>query len=549
MSSNKAYMNLVLHAHFPFVRHPEYDDFLEEDWFFEGMTESYVPLLIRFEKMRAEGVPYKLTMSISPSLAAMMKDPHLLSRLYRYLDRRRDLLKLEIETNKKSKRCAERYLEETQDVKEYLFRRFEGDITRGFVGLEKSGHLELITCTASHAFLPLIVDPEAQRLQILTAVKHHEHYFGKKPKGIWLAECGYSDGVDRVLADCGIEFFYLDTHGLTFADPSPVYGVYAPVVTSHGVTAFGRDPETSHQVWSRRHGYPGDPHYRELYRDLGFDAAYEYIKPYLHSDAERRAVGIKYHKITGDVALGDKELYDPVLAAEKAAEHAAHFVENRRIQARELKESLKIAPIITSPYDAELFGHWWYEGPIFLEMLIRKMAFDQNELELTTALDYMEKYPVRQKVEPNPSSWGEGGSNQVWLNGANAWMYSHQHHAQDRTQELVQKNFHAQGEKKRALNQLVRELLLLQSSDWAFIITTRTTIPYATRRFREHLDRFNTLADQIEENAIDSEFLEQLEKKDIIFPVIDFRDAIVKNDTKNRYVFEREEIGKLTKPG
>lgn len=530
MSEPQGYLAFVLHAHLPFIRHPEVPDFLEEDWYFEAVVETYAPLLIRFEKMRSEGVPFQLTMTVSPPLATMMEDGLLTERLLSYLDKRIELLGKEVQGNGGShiRNMAQHYLDEFSEIRDFIFNRHHGHIINSIRSLMSSGHIDVITCTATHGFLPLMSGPAARQAQVETAVRTHKKIFGVQPRGIWLAECGYDDGVDQILANAGIEYFLMDSHGILYGDPRPAFGVYAPIVTEAGVSAFARDPESSKQVWSQKEGYPGDQNYREFYRDLGYDADWDYIKPYMHSDQVRRGIGIKYHRITGDVGLGEKQFYDPTKGREKAAEHAGNFMFNRQHQVRNLRAKMKQAPIIVAPYDAELFGHWWYEGPTFLEILFRKIAFDQSDVALISCSNYLDKYPVRQIQHPNPSTWGSEGHNLVWLNGGNAGLYRHQHWAEKKMEEMARKYPNASGDLRRALNQMLRELLLLQSSDWAFILTTGTTVPYATRRFREHLDRFRELADQIEWNRINPQHLSWLESQDCIFSEIDYRDIIPK---------------------
>lgn len=528
MSHPAGYLALVLHAHLPFIRHPEHADFLEEDWFFEGVTETYVPLLSRFEQMRSEGLKFRMTMTVTPPLATMMNDGLLRGRLAQYIDKRLDLLEKEIKSNRGThiEYLARHYFSEFTNAKEFIFQRHGGHLLNSLRSLQDSGHLDLITCTATHGFLPMIKTTSSLQSQVLTAVKSHEEFFGRRPRGIWLAECGYDERVEAVLADAGIEYFFLDSHGILYGDPQPVHGVYAPIITGHGVNAFARDPESSKQVWSQKEGYPGDFVYREFYRDLGYDADMDYIKPYLHADGVRRGVGIKYHAITG--GQGDKNLYDPAKAREKAAEHAGNFLFNRQAQAKHLRGKTDAPPIIVAPYDAELFGHWWYEGPQFLEFLIRKLVHDQKEVELITCGDYLDRHPIRQIQAPNPSTWGSEGHSLVWLNGGNAWLYRHQHWAEEKMEELASRFQGAQGDLRRALNQLLRELLLMQSSDWAFILTTGTTVQYATKRFREHLDRFRKISEQIEGNRLDMGFVAFCEERDGIFPSADYTNAIPK---------------------
>jgi 1,4-alpha-glucan branching enzyme len=279
--------------------------------------------------------------------------------------------------------------------------------------------------------------------------------------------------------------------------------------------------ETAHQVWSADSGYPGDPDYREFYRDLAYDLDYDYIKPYLHSDGERRNIGIKYHRITGKVALHEKQPYNPEWAENKAKMHAQNFVFNRKNQIDYLSGILGREPIVVSMYDAELFGHWWFEGPQFINHLFRAVN-KQKIFAPITPVEYLEKFKTNQVATPSPSSWGDKGYFEVWLNSKNDWIYKHLHVIADRMVEIASANRTAAGLELRLLNQAARELLLAQSSDWAFIMTTGTMVEYAEKRTKEHIYNFNTLYDQIKNNGIDEGFLSNLEYTNNIFPDIDY---------------------------
>jgi 1,4-alpha-glucan branching enzyme len=315
----------------------------------------------------------------------------------------------------------------------------------------------------------------------------------------------------------------MEAHGLLYGTPRPRYGVYAPVFCPSGVAAFGRDMESAHQVWSGDTGYPGDPRYREFYRDVGYDLDYDYIKPYLHSDGVRRNVGLKYFRITGRVGLNEKQPYNPEEARDVAAQHAGNFLFNRQKQAEHLQSFLKQNPLIVSMYDAELFGHWWYEGPEFLEFLFRKLHYDQKDLRMTTPSEYLAENPNLQVIQPEMSSWGDKGYNEVWLNASNDWIYRHLHKAAELMIDLAEKFPSADGVKERALNQAARELFLAQSSDWAFLMSVGTAIEYAQKRTQDHLGRFLALNDQIRRGAISEKFLAEAERRDTIFPQLDYR--------------------------
>lgn len=519
----KGYLALVLHAHLPFVRHPEFPDFLEEDWFFEAITETYIPLLKTYQHLVADGIPFRITMSLSPTLISMFKDSLLQQRYLNKIEKLIELAEKEVQRTKWLPEFAETahmYLEHFRFCHYFFAEKYRCDLTLAFKEMMDSGCLELITCGATHGYLPLMLNQTAMQAQISIAVQLHKRVFGRAPRGIWLPECGYTPGVDQFLRSEGIRFFFTDAHGILHASPRPKYGVFAPIYCPSGVAAFGRDLESSKQVWSANEGYPGDPDYREFYRDIGYDLDYEYIRPYLPSSGIRVNTGIKYYRITGRTA--HKEPYNIWAAREKAAIHAGNFMFNRGKQIEYLASVLDRPPIVVSPYDAELFGHWWFEGPLWLDYLIRKITYDQKTVKLITPGDYLEMFPRNQVSTPSMSSWGYKGYNEVWLEGSNDWIYPHLHKAAERMVELAYAFPNADGDLRRALNQAARELLLLQSSDWAFIMKTGTMVEYAVRRTKVHIHRFNQLYDQIKYNRIDPNYLSELEKKDNIFPDLDY---------------------------
>jgi len=257
------------------------------------------------------------------------------------------------------------------------------------------------------------------------------------------------------------------------------------------VAAFGRDIESSKQVWSSVEGYPGDYNYREFYRDVGFDLDYDYVRPYLPADGVRVNLGIKYYKITGK--SNRKDPYVRQWALDRAADQAANFMFNREKQIEWLTGIVQDRkPIIVAPYDAELYGHWWFEGPDWINFLMRKIAYDQKTIKLTTPMEYLAENPTCQ-VARRRLELGHKGYAEVWLNGTNDWIYRHLHVAADRMVELAQQYPNADGLLRRALNQASRELLLAQSSDWAFIMKTGSHVEYAVKRTQDHVLRFTRL--------------------------------------------------------
>ena len=523
-----AHLAIVLHAHLPFVHHPEHESFLEEDWLFEGITETYAPLLLVMERLRRDGEHFRVTMSLTPTLLEMLARPLLRNRYLRYLGKRVELADRESRRKSRSdqeRRTARHYHERFSEVEAFFRARHEGDLVGAFRELQDAGYLEILGSAATHGFLPLMLTPNAVRAQVAVGLATAERHLGRRPRGFWLPEMAFRPGVDAVLAEEGVEYTLVDAHAILNAYPTAVSGVHAPVRCPSGVVAFGRDIESSKQVWSAEEGYPGDGAYREFYRDLGYDGEYDDVEPYLHADGIRRNLGIKYHRITGRVALHEKQLYDRDPAMDKAGEHAGHFVFCRQHQLNFLKGRIQAAPLVVAAYDAELYGHWWYEGPEFLETVFRRCRYVTDSFGLCTLGEYKNEHPAGQVCMPSSSSWGDKGYFEVWLNGSNDWIYRHLHKAEERMVALAT-TWHdnaPEADILAALNQAARELLLAQSSDWAFLMTTGTAAPYAEKRTRNHLHRFTTLYQMIRSGSVNPDVVAGLYAMNPIFPDIDFR--------------------------
>ena len=260
------HLALILHAHLPFVRHPEHEHFLEEDWFFEAMTESYIPLLRMMQRLIDERVAFKLTMSITPTLCAMLQDKLLCERYVRHLDLLIDLAARERKRNRNHpqlRELADFYFKIFRETRRFFVDESKSDLLIAFRELRESGELEIIASAATHGLLPLLQSaaagsPEAARAQILIGRDVYTDLFGADPSGFWLPECAYGPGLESILQEANIRWFVLDAHGLLFGTPRPRRSIYAPCYTPAGPAAFARDRHSSRQVWSAQGGYPGD---------------------------------------------------------------------------------------------------------------------------------------------------------------------------------------------------------------------------------------------------------------------------------------------------
>ena len=527
------------------------------DWLNEAAFECYLPLLEVAHRLVADGISPKWTINISPVLAEQLASAEFQKELAFYyenvrracVDSRAHFVREGHDDIVELTRFWEQFYERMWE----LHRRIGGDIPGTFAELQRGGHIEIITCAATHGYLPLLSRDESIRMQLRTAVETHKRHFGAAPRGIWLPECAYrpryewtppagqnrSDrrlrpGIEEMLAEYDLEYFIADAHLVAAAAPVFLYRDYVPRktqldalmpeasrneplspyqpyrVASRGGTgsaiAFFRDPKTTLQVWSREQGYPGDYAYLEFHK-------------------KHFPGGLRFWRITeasGD--LGKKTVYDPVLAAEKVRSQARHFAE---LVGDTLRHASAAGPaVVCSPYDAELFGHWWFEGPQWLERIAREMV--RAGVPRTTLGETLDVVPAARTVALPEGSWGEGGDHRVWLNRETEWTWDRIYSAESEWAEHLTRARGAEGDLRRVLAQATRELLLLEASDWQFLITTLSARDYAERRVAEHYAEFKRLSEMarsLEEGNVLSEeaadMLRRLEREDFVFPQLD----------------------------
>ena len=520
-SPNKNYLGklaIVLHAHLPYVRKNEKNS-LEEDWLFQAIMECYIPLLQVMESSKKEDPSNtKLTLSLSPTLLSLFQNKQIQKTFPSWIQTRIDFLN---NLPNKEKVASEFLMRNIKD--KYLYwERCSGDLIERFKNLNITGNLDILTCAATHGYLPILREnPETVVGQINTAIRSHENIFGTKPLGIWLPECAYYENLDNILFQCGIRYAVLDGHGILNASPRPRYGVYAPICSRKGVAFFGRDSESTLPVWSSKEGFPGDPVYREFHKDLGWELSSTELQK--KGIPTVRPLGLKFYKITNNrVSLEKKDFYVEHEAIKKVKEHADNYLFSRSKQLANLSLSSSFDPLLIAPFDAELFGHWWYEGPRFIENILKKSK--RYSIKLTNLKEILIQKPNLQICDPSPSSWGQGGYHKYWLNDKNAWIVPEITKAGATFVELSSLKFR-EDYSFRLLKQAARELLLSESSDWSFILRAGTTTELAKERIDRHLSRFWKLVDMIKKKSIvDFKFLENIEEEDQIFPNIQIED-------------------------
>jgi 1,4-alpha-glucan branching enzyme len=456
----------------------------------------------------------------------MLQDEFLRNRYVEHLDRLIELGAKEVERTERNaaeNRLARLYYDRAVEDRVLFTERYERDILKAFDFYHKRGRIELLTTAATHAFLPFLASyPEALQAQIEVAVASHRSSFGRNPQGFWLPELGWFPGVDEYLRAYNFAYTIVDTHGMAFAEPMPEKGSFAPIRTPAGLTVFARDFAASREIWDAGTGFPADPAYRDFYRDIGYDLPAHAVETFLEPGGTRTATGFKYWAVTGQGM--DKVLYDPDRAAERVASHAQAFLDARAATAESVAglSGDSDGGLAVCAYNAELFGHWWFEGPAFLEELFRRGG-EREGLEFVAPSDIISRYTVPQTSTPEFSTWGKNGYAETWLDASNDWSYRHILRSVDRMIELAERFPDDGGLKERALNQAAREILLSQASDWAYMMQDRSSPDYARARVEESIRNFTTIYESLGGNYISTEWLTNLERRHNLFPDINYR--------------------------
>jgi 1,4-alpha-glucan branching enzyme len=544
---------LALHSHLPFVlNHGRWPH--GSDWLCEAAIDTYLPLLETLRALASDGTPAPLTIGFTPVLANQLVSPAFDAELEAYFQQRisacdeaADAIK---GTNDEHLIPLTRYWRDRLERLRSLFRSVSGDLVAPFRALEEAGHIEIMGGAATHGFSPLLGRDESIRLQFMLGIAEHERLFGRKPAGCWLPECAYrgpdpwrplpdapwSDdrpGVDAFVADAGYKYFFADAHMAAAGTPLSPYeddlpmgaerfdlhghpvrrAPYAALVTNSpyqtyqvssrrgaSIAAFVRDAVASAQIWSRHSGYPGDGTYLEFHKI-------------------RWPGGLKLWRVTGNgVDLGDKQPYDPNAAQDRVAGHARHFAHLlHTIATREGDEGT----VVSSPFDTELFGHWWFEGPDFLREVYRSLSHG-TDVRATTASRHLREHEPATALQLAMGSWGANGDYSMWLNDETLWTWRRLWPLEDAFWRAVPAALKSEGARP-VLAQAARALLLAQASDWQFIISTGEVADYATRRFNGHCDDLERLLASLKKGGnleAGQALAEELRVRDHVFPNI-----------------------------
>ncbi len=555
--TKKGAFTFVLHSHLPYCRMAGRWPHGEE-WLHEAASETYIPLLNALYDLHEEGVPAKLTIGLTPVLCEQLADPLVQEHFDAYLEEKieaaaSDIPRFRKEGNPHAEYLATFYHDWYTGIQRSFQERYHRDLIGAFRRLQDAGVVEIVTSAATHGYLPLLGEDAAIRGQLQVGVASYQRHFGRPPRAVWLPECAYRPayvtadgtvrrGLESFLADLGLECFFSETHTIEGGRPvgkaaGDAIGPYGEIVRRYvippadyveptarttfqpyyvmatdpgttsqhsGVAVVGRNNRTGQQVWSADWGYPGDFDYREFHRKDGTS-------------------GMQYWRVTGArTDLGSKDWYHPDWAQHKVGEHARHYAWLVGDLLNEYHRQSGRFGLVSSNYDSELFGHWWFEGVDWIREVLRHLAAS-DVVELTTISEYLAAHPPEEVLALPEGSWGAGGGHWTWDNPDTHWMWLPIREAEARMVRLAAHFPQAEGDALAVLNQAARELLLLEASDWPFLVTTGQAREYAITRFSEHVKRFQQLADSVEAGAPDRALADELWEVDKVFPDVDYR--------------------------
>ena len=532
--------SIVLEAHLPFVK--EYHD--EEDLcqagkesrFFTAVSETLLPLLNVFDRLENDHVPFRLGLAISPILCHMLNDEHLIKKYLHYTDKQVEFGKQEIERTKSHgelNKLAHLFYNCILDKRNTFIERYEKNILKTIDFYQRKGRIEILAGTATNAFLPFIsYSAESLQAQMEIPMSFYRRHFGGSPQGFWLPALGWTSAMEPFLRAYNFCYTIIDSHGLLFGNPIPGKGSFYPVKTPNGTFILARDFYAVKQIEQ----IANDEMFLDNDRDVGYELPPEIVSCFLSGEGERHRTGYKYWSRmaanTSDNSHAEKRtdnqeqsiIYNPQTACERVNEYARSFLESTISRLEEASRHMEGIPLSLYAHNASNFGHFWHEGPQFIEALFRMAAGNDNfQFLCPSEYIYKQNLSTFQVVVPEFSSMGFNGYAETWLDVSNDWIYRHLMRSTERMIELAERFPDDTGLKERALNQAAREILLAQSSDWPALLYRQDSTEFARNQVENALRNFTTIYEALGSNYISTEWLTNLERRHNIFPNINYR--------------------------
>ncbi|MGM9998646.1 MAG: 1,4-alpha-glucan branching protein domain-containing protein [Candidatus Bruticola sp.] len=535
LPQSKGYLAIVLDAHTPYIRPRRslaqlYND---EYWLFDHILDSYFPLLDLLERLYAENVPYRLTISLSPTLLEMLDSSRMQERFDRYLEkkislavREADRCLFELELSE----LVDHYLSRLRYYREKFNFVYNRQIISAFAKLANDGCIELITTTATNAILPILYPYAAlSRAQIETGINTFKRCFGFKPQGFWLPECAFNPGLEKLLIKSGLQYTYTTACENMGAIPHPGHGAISPLRNVDNFVFFPGDTESELEVWSAKSGYYNDFSYRNCFRDLSDEVPELDLSDFAPVGQDRPQTGFRY--FSNGTSTSSK-YYNLEQGRSMAQIHAKAFLSSRKRQIERLQNKLEHPPLITLTLNAEFFGCMWYEGYVWLEHIIRLAAADPEIISLVSSAQLLKYRDQFEFAIPNIGSWMDGGFGARWLNSGNDWLIIALSIASRHMYEMA-KIGDKNPDMHQAVNQALRELMLAQSADWPLLLSSGQSIQTARRKLRNHLVAFNKLYEDCQNGRVDLESLRNLQERTPLFTDLNYRDFFTKGEFIN----------------
>ncbi|TAL71103.1 MAG: DUF1957 domain-containing protein [Bacteroidetes bacterium] len=554
---------LALHTHLPWVLHHGQSPH-GVDWLCEAVAECYIPLLNKFNELLDENILPKVTIDISPVLCEQLEHKDFKLIFEKYCSDK-------IESAQRDERnftdwgynshqvwLTKFWQKWYDDRKSNFIYSYHSSIVGAFKKLQDEGAIEVVSCAATHGYLPLLGFDKSINLQLKLAVENYDKYFGRKPRGIWLPECAYRPsyewksllpihpfhiprlrpGIEQFLSRFGLEYFFTDQNlteraqplgifidydkekfidkhsmkenypNITFKEMNLIpFNVSSSEKTGYGTSiALTRHKNIAMQVWSGEVGYPGQADYLDFHKK--------------HLDSM-----LRYWRVTDNKAdMMYKTLYEPSWTQDKIDHQSNHFIHHVENTLNYFNKNSGKFGTLCTPFDTELFGHWWFEGPEFIKSVIKGLHHSPYVKHATASEQIFRVKPSEVMSLPE-GSWGENNNHDVWCNDENKWTWEAEYNDELRLHSTL-KQFPDRiinPVQTRILTQAMKELLLLQSSDWQFLIHTKSAKDYAEQRFSNHHSDFNKLCDlsdkakETELAADDVKYLTETEDRNSLF--------------------------------
>jgi 1,4-alpha-glucan branching enzyme len=492
----------------------------EQELLFSAISETYLPLLKMFRRLKRDGVPFKIVMVFSPTLCSLLTDSSVQAQYALWLERLIQFGEKELERSAREEKefiLIERYLQCARENKTLFVDELKGDILSEFKRFVSLGHIEPMATCATNAFLPHFASlQEVVNAQIEVGLMEHKDVFAVAPDGFWLPRMGYTPGIEKTLRAYGLNYTILETHGVLFARPIPHNGIFSPVRCGDSLVVFARDQYAFLQV-AGKEGFFTNPTYRNQNRDAAFEQTTEELSSLFCKGDERISSGYKYY------AKRESQIYDSEAALLQAKNDAREFLKEKQTRLEKAAEcNQNQDALLMCAYNADVFGGIWYEGVVWLEEIFRA-AFEQDSIKIDACLERLDNQAELQKVEPYPSAGSGAGYGEDLLDNSNAYLFRYVKKACDRMLDLAERFSNDRGLKVRTLNLAAKEALLAQSSDWAYMLNRRLFAEYADARFKEFILAFSTVFDSLGSNSISTEWLTTYEKKHSIFQSLNYR--------------------------